>query len=327
MAAVKNGSGDLRHIPPSPAAGAPGRRRSPYAAAGGLAAVLIAAVVLATSLGGKHGPKPAPADNAPYQHPSATGTYPLPAGTLSRVQQVPVGALIANAQAQLGGGQVSPPEKLPPGAPQLSSNGHPEIMFICAEYWSKCAAERWALVIAMSKFGTFTHLTGTTTSATQTGPNTPTFSFYGATYTSKYLTLVTDELETNTDMGGGEYPLLQPPTRQEMNLMTAWDRAPYTTINASLPFAYLGGKYLLTTTQYDASALSKTNFQTATHIMTSGTSAVAEHAQAAAGYLIADLCDLTHNQPTPVCTQLPPDLMAITTAPTWASPRSVDTSP
>ena len=315
MAEVKNGSGDLRQIPPRSTAGAPGRRRGLYAAASGLAAVVIAAVVLAGSLGGKEGPKPAPTEGAGYQPPSVTGTYQLPAGVLSLMQQVPVSALIANAQAQLGGGQVSSPEKLPPSAPQLSSGGHPEIMFICAEYWSKCAAERWALVMALSKFGTFTTLNGTTSSATQTSPRTPTFSFYGAGYSSKYLTLVTDELETNTDMGGGEYPLLQPPTNQEMTLMNAWDRAPYTTIKTSIPFAYIGGTFLLTTAQYDAGAISQMSFQDAARIMSSGTNPVSSHAEAAAGYLLADFCALTRDQPGSVCSQVPSSLTGISASP------------
>jgi hypothetical protein len=229
------------------------------------------------------------------------------------VQHVPVSALIANAQAQLRGGQVSTPQELPPGAPKLSSGGRPEIIFVCAEYWYKCASERWAVVMALSTFGTFTDLAATTSSATQTGLKIPTFSFYGAGYTSEYLALVTDEMETNTDMGGGEYPLLQPPTRQEMALMTAWDRAPYTTINASLPFVYIGGRFILTTAQYDASAVSQMTFQAAARTISSGNGPVSRYAEAAAGYLIADFCALTHNQPMSVCSQVPSSLVGITT--------------
>lgn len=315
MAGVKNGSGARREILPRPAASPPGRRRGLYAAAGGLAAVVIAAVALASNLGGKPGPGPAPAEGAPWRPPSVTGTYRLPAGTVSLVEGVPVSALITSAQAQLGRGQVTAPEKLPAAAPSLSSGGRPEIMFICAEYWSKCASERWALVMALSKFGTFTTLKGTTSSATAASPKTPTFSFYGAAYSSKYLTLVTDELETNTDVGGGEYPLLQPPTTQEMTMMNAWDRAPYTTIKTSLPFAYIGGKFLLTTAQYDASAISQMSFQAAASIMSSGTSAVSRHAEAAAGYLVADFCALTRDQPARVCSQVPSSLTGITASP------------
>ena len=314
MAGVKNGFGGPREIPPRLAASSPRRRRGIYAAAGGLAAVVIAAVALASNLGGKGGPGSAPAEGGPWRPPSATGTYQLPAGAVSLVEGVPVSALIANAQAQLGRSQVTPPEKLLPAAPKLSSGGRPEIMFICAEYWSKCAAERWALVMALSKFGTFTTLKGTTSSAAGLSPKTPTFSFYGATYSSKYLTLVTDELETNTDVGGGEYPLLQPPTIREMTMMKAWDRAPYTTITLSLPFAYIGGKFLLTTAQYDASAISQMSFQAAASIMSSGTGPVSRHAEAAAGYLVADFCALAHDQPTSVCSAVPSSLVGITTS-------------
>jgi Domain of unknown function (DUF929) len=311
MAGVKNALGARREIPPRPAASSPGRRRVAYAVVGGLAAVVIAAVALASSLGGRG----AQAEGGPYRPPSVTGTYRLPASAVSLVEGVPVSALIANAQAELGRGRVTSPEKLPPAAPPLSSGGRPEIMFICAEYWSKCAAERWAVVTALSKFGTFTTLEGTTSSATGASPKTPTFSFYGATYSSKYLALVTDELETNTDVGGGEYPLLQPPTSQEMTTMKAWDRAPYTTTTLSLPFAYMGGKFLLTTAQYDASAISQTSFQAAASIMSSGTDPVSRHAEAAAGYLVADFCALTRGQPARVCSQVPSNLTGISASP------------
>ena len=313
MAGVKNGFGGPRQIPRRPAASSSGRRRGLYAAAGGLAAVVIAAV--ASNLGGKPGPGSSPADGGPYRPPSVTGTYQLPAGAVSLVEGVPVSALIASAQAQLGRGQVTAPEKLPAAAPPLSSGGRPEIMFICAEYWSKCAAERWALVMALSKFGVFTTLKGTTSSATAASPKIPTFSFYGATYSSRYLTLVTDELETNTDVGGGEYPLLQPPTIQEMTMMKAWDRAPYTATPLSLPFAYMGGTFLLTTAQYDASAISQMSFQAAARIMSSGTDPVSRHAEAAAGYLVADFCALTRGQPARACSQVPPSLTGITASP------------
>ena len=312
---MENGFGARRKIPPRPVTSPPRRRRGIYAAAVGLAAVVIAAIALASNLGGRGRPEPAPAEGASFRPPSATGTYQLPTGAVSRVEGVPVSALIANARAQLDRGQVTSPEKLPPSAPKLGSGGRTEIMFICAEYWSKCAAERWALVMALSKFGTFTTLKGTTSSATAARPRIPTFSFYGATYSSKYLTLVTDELETNTDVGGGEYPLLQPPSIQEMTIMKTWDRAPYTTINTSLPFAYMGGKFLLTTAQYDASAISRMSFKAAASIMSSGTDPVSRHAEAAAGYLVADFCALTRDQPVRVCSQAPSRLTGIAASP------------
>lgn len=58
-------------------------------------------------------------------------------------------------------------------------------------------------------------------------------------------------------------------------MMSAWDRAPYTTIATSIPFAYIGGKFVLTTAQYDAGTISRMSFRAAASIMSSGASAVA----------------------------------------------------
>jgi hypothetical protein len=59
------------------------------------------------------------------------------------------------------------------------------VLYAGAEYCPFCAAERWALATALSRFGTFTNL-GTTASAggQEYAPNTATLSFHGATYTS-----------------------------------------------------------------------------------------------------------------------------------------------
>ena len=306
MARADSGFSGPREIPPRREKNGPRRHRSIYAAAGGLVAVVIVTVAVTVIVGGRGDTGPTPVDGT--HRPSPTGTYQLPASAVSLMKGVPVSSLVASAQAQLGSGEVVPPEKLPPSAPKLSAGGHPEIMFICAEYWSKCAAERWALVMALSKFGTFTTLMGTTSSTTGVSPRIPTFSFYGAAYSSRYLTLVTDELETNTDEGGGEYPLLQAPTSQELTMINAWDRAPYTTTRASIPFAYIGGKFLLTNAQYDASGISRMSFQAAVSIMSAGTSEVARHAEAAAGYLVAAFCALTSGQPIRVCSQVPSSL-------------------
>ena len=297
--------------------GSAGRRRGRWVPGALAAAVIALAAVAAFSSrpADPRDPGPAPAGAASFQPPAVTGTYQLPAGTAARVAAIPVSTLVARARAQLGHGQVMAPQALPPGAPELDAGGRPEIMFICAEYWSPCAAERWPLVMALSKFGTFTTLPGTASSAAGASPETPTFSFYGASYSSRYLTLVTDEMETSTDEGGGEYPLLQPPTAQEMTIMDAWDRAPYTAVSTSLPFAYLGGRFLLTSAQYDASALSRKTFQAAASIMSSGESPVSAHAEAAAGYLVADFCALTRGQPARTCRQAPASLTALTDVP------------
>ena len=283
------------------------RRRNTYIASVGGVLVVIVAFVLVSVLGangsGANGGKTAP------------DAYPVPAGLLAQVERVPVSDLVRNAEEATAGG-ARPPEKLPSSAPRLSSGGHPEIIFVCAEYWRLCADERWPMVMALSKFGTFSKLSRTTSSSVDKDPNTPTFSFYGVQYTSKYLTIVTDEEETSAyNSAAGEYPLLQAPTLQELRLINTWDVAPYSTEDGLLPFAYIGGRFLQVGAQYDASAISNRKFKNAVAIMTSGKSSVSKDAEAAAGYLIGDLCALTQRQSVPVCSHVPSKLVGTGTSP------------
>ena len=57
------------------------------------------------------------------------------------------------------------------------------------------------------------------------------------------------------------------------------------------------------------------SFQAAASIMSSGTSPVSRHAEAAAGYLVADICALTRGRPVRVCSQVPLSLTGITASP------------
>ena len=245
--------------------------------------------------------------NGSHKEPAADGTYRLPAAVLSELDNVPVSALVGNAEAA-NVNQVTPPTTLPPNAPRISSNGRPEIIYIGAQFCASCAGERWALVIALSKFGTFKNLSGTTSSDTY--PGGPTFSFYGATYTSKYLSFVTDEqTPRSVDRSTGSYENVLILSQQEHNIMTAWDVTPYTTQSGSVPFLYIGGEFLLSNFQYDANPVSLMSFHTAVGVMTSGQSAISKHVQAAAGYLLGDFCALTQEQPRPVCSQVPSSLI------------------
>ena len=104
-----------------------------------------------------------------------------------------------------------------------------------AEYCPYCAAARWAMIVALSRFGTFSGLQ-TVHSAAANGageaepdPNTPTWTFVHSTYTSKYLTFTPVELQTNIpDTSTGSYTNLQTPTKAQQALLTKYDAAPYT---------------------------------------------------------------------------------------------------
>lgn len=265
---------------------------------GGAVVVIIIAVLVVTGL--------------TSSAPQSPDSYALQPSEVAMVTGVPASALERNAEACArdkscfaSASGAEPPQKLPPGTSVLSAGGHPEVVYVGANFCPYCAGERWAIVMAMSKFGTFTRLRGTTSSSTDVNASTPTFTFYGSSYKSQYLTFLTDEQSTNTQQP------LQAPNALEQELLNKWDVSPWTSQNGSIPFVYLGGKYVVTGIQYDASSFAGEPWLTAAEDITSGTTPVSAHAEAAAGFLVSDLCTLTHNQPSSVCSQVPSNLRGI----------------
>ena len=133
-----------------------------------------------------------------------------------------------------------------------------------AEYCPYCAAERWAMIVALSRFGTFSGLT-TIHSASSTAPahaepypNTPTWTFHGSTYTSKYLTFTPVEMQTNIpDKSTGNYTILETPTAAQQALLTKYDAPPYVSSAdaGAIPFIYFGSKYMIAGASYNPTVL------------------------------------------------------------------------
>ena len=111
------------------------------------------------------------------------------------------------------------------GFPPLTAKHLPEMLYMGAEYCPFCAATRWAMVMALSKFGTFSGLRLTYSSATDFAPDTPTFSFHGTTYTSQYLVFQPYELATNAPVASSSacnvngYACLDTPPQSDVALL------------------------------------------------------------------------------------------------------------
>jgi len=97
-------------------------------------------------------------------------------------------------------------------APGRQSAVPAAVLYIGAEYCPYCAALRWPLLVALARFGSFTGLALSRSSATDVFPGTPTFTFLTAQYHSPNLTLTTVELQGNVADATSRYPLLQRPT-------------------------------------------------------------------------------------------------------------------
>lgn len=283
-----------RRARPSPAQAGVLRRRRLWLASGATAVVVVAiAALLATygtsSSGDKGSTKP------------AQGTFAVSAPVLQPLAAVPAQALLAAARAHPTA--AAAPTPLPAGAPALTLGGKPEVLYIGANYCPYCAAQRWPLFMALSRFGTFTGLQGTTSSSTDVNPSTPTLTFYRAQYHSAYLAFVAVETHGNIALPSGAYPVLSTPTQAQAALLAKWDAPPYVPAGAAggIPFVDLGGRSVFVGSQYDASALAGLNFDRAVSQLAAGQTTTARAARAAAGYLVRDLCRLTGDRPAGTC--------------------------
>jgi thiol-disulfide isomerase/thioredoxin len=230
---------------------------------------------------------------------SGSGTAPVaaiaptlaPQSIVNELASVPVSSLATAAGSVPSATAVAPQ---PISGLPVKVDGKPEVLYVGAEYCPYCAATRWAMVVALSKFGTFTNLGATHSSSTDVYPNTPTFSFYGATYHSKYLSLVTVEETTNQRQGNGYVPL-QSPTAAETKLIDTYDPS------GTIPFVDFGGKSVLTESPYNPGVLAGSNMATIASEVKDPSTAIGKAVQGSAGKMVASLCQLTGGQPGNVC--------------------------
>lgn len=205
------------------------------------------------------------------------------AALVAQVSGVPAATL-----GTVGKGSVNAAPR-PVTDPPLTSGGHPEVLYIGAEFCPYCAAERWPLVQALSRFGTFAGLKTMHSSPTDVFPNTSTFSFHGSTYTSDVLSFVPRELETATGAP------LEKATDAESAI---WLRY---TGKGSFPFLDIGGKYVITGPSFDPTVLKGLTAAEIAGQLADSASAVAQAVDGAANVLTAAICRATSGQPTAVC--------------------------
>lgn len=229
----------------------------------------------------------------------------LDAKVLSQVTKVPASAL-----AEVKAGSSKNTLKALPG-PALTQDGKPKVVYIGAEYCPYCAAQRWAVVVALSRFGTWKGLSASHSSLDDVFPGTATFTFHGASFTSDHLVFEATETETNEKGPDGRYVKLDELTSEQTNLLRTFDVPPYVPAQAagSIPFLDLGGRWMISGASYTPDVISERTLAQIAGDLSTPSSAAAKGILGAANRITAAVCALTDNQPASVCTSAPvPDL-------------------
>jgi hypothetical protein len=200
---------------------------------------------------------------------------------------------------QVGSGSATNLIKKISGTPLTGPDGKPEVFYLGAEYCPYCAAERWPMIVALSRFGRFTGLQTTTSSSTDVYANTPTFTFRSATFTSQYVDFTSVE---TTDRNQNA---LQTATSQQMALVSKYDTS------NSIPFVDFGNRHAFAGAMYLPDILAGMSWRQVADAIQQPGSPQARAILGSANLITAAICQLTGQQPAPVCSG--PSIQAIET--------------
>jgi hypothetical protein len=245
-----------------------------------LVVVIVVALVVIKLAGGNG------SSNGSGSSPAA-GT-PIPASITTKLTSIPVSTLVAAPTT----GIIVSPQAIKDA--RLTAFGKPDLLYMGAEFCPVCATERWAMYVALSKFGTFSPQPGRIHSAVRDG-DIATVTFYKTTYSSPYFTFTPVETTTNQP-DGNFYVTVQTPTAAQQKLWNANENPP------TIPWLDFGGKAELTSAQYDPTQLEGVSFDDIAADIGNNSTAVGADVDASANVLIQTICStLTANKPAAVC--------------------------
>jgi hypothetical protein len=232
------------------------------------------------------------AHNSSNSPGSSGGRTALPASVVTGITTVPATALNTVGKGAVPSFTSTP---LSPGSgAALTSNGKPEMLYIGAEFCPYCAAMRWSMAVALSRFGAFTTpLQGIHSSSTDTDPNTATLTFYKSGYDSKYLAFTPVENLTVSKA------LLQSPTKEQNAIWAKYEPNPN---SRGFPFIAFSNKLVLKTPIYNPAVLAGKSWSQIAAALKDPSSPIAQSVLGAANYVTAAICKMTSNQPASVCT-------------------------
>jgi hypothetical protein len=226
----------------------------------------------------------------------------------SAVSNGPTGAALAKVVSDttsvppsildtVGAGSVTTPPTAVSGTP-LTAGGKPEVLYIGAEFCPYCALQQWGLVVALSRFGTFSGLRTVHSSSTDVYPDTPTWTFYGSSYTCRYLTFTPVEQASNVPDATAPlgYVPLQSPTAGQQALLRKYDPG------LSIPFTDIGNKYVISGASASPQVLAGKSWAQIASSLHDGSGPVAQAVDGTANYVTAAICKLTNDQPITACT-------------------------
>jgi hypothetical protein len=294
----RSGGGNKPRSGGRPAPAAPKRTLSGAAMAWGAVGLVLVIIVVLVVVKAASGNGPTSSSHQEVR--------PAPASLVHTLTTVPTSvfdSVGADIPAEFTGNQPI----VISGQPPLTLNGKaPSMMYYGAEYCPFCAAERWAMILSLSRFGTF-HGLDTTASGLQDGDYS-TFSFRNATYDSPYINFVPIEACTNVvdpnASGCNGYKPLETPTKAEAAVLSKYASSqfvPDNTQGIAFPYINVDNKVLFSGATYEPGGLTGQSQAEIASALKDPTNPVTQAIVATSNYLSAAICSATNQQPGSVC--------------------------
>jgi hypothetical protein len=199
---------------------------------------------------------------------------------------------------------------IPVQAPQPAGNGNapiwlatagggpplPVVFFYGAEFAPYAAVQRWPLVLALSRFGTFHQLGVMQSSTTTAFANLSTFTFWRVQYSSKYLILESVERYSALNPTGGRYLGLQRPNTRQAAAIASYGASANT-------FALLdvANRYVLSGASFAPGVLAGLSQSEIAGNLGTPASPLTQAVVTAANEITASICAIDGDKPGTVC--------------------------
>ncbi len=237
--------------------------------------------------------------------PTSTVITPVPASIMQDITSVPTS--VYDKVGVTSPASITPPTVAGQTTPGLTIAGKPGMFYLGGEFCPYCAAERWAMVTALARFGKFSGLGEMESSPTDLAPNTQTFTFHGATFASTYLGFRPVEHYSNVpDTATGYYTQLEPLTKADQKLLKTYYTTKYlpgiTSGQVGIPFVDIGNKvFVYQSSQFSPTILAGLTRQQIASGLSDPTNPVTQAIIASSNYLSAGICATNGQQPSSVC--------------------------
>ncbi len=190
------------------------------------------------------------------------------------------------------------------GQPPLIAHGKPEVLYVGAEFCPFCAAERWPLIVALSRFGHFERLSNMQSAQYSVFPSLQTFSFVGSSYSSRYVSFTGIELYSAAVDAQGVYAQVASLDSQQSLLVARYGTAPVRPGSdvGSFPFVDIGNVLVTSTSGFSPGLLVNQSQGAIVDDLSPPTDPIGQAVVATANYLTAGICAATGGRPATTCT-------------------------